>query len=103
MKSILLLTFISLFSVGLMAAEKKSAVTPAKIDSSSENAVVSGSANNNLIKTETSHNFDDILVQGQYHFSNEAVTTVEEDKVLDALIGVRSDFKDRLEKSSTRY
>jgi hypothetical protein len=51
----------------------------------------------------TDHAFDDVLVQGKYHFSDEAVTTVEEDKVLDALIGVRTDFKDRLEQSAERY
>lgn len=56
-------------------------------------------------KTESSreHNFEDLLVQGKYHFSDEAVTTVEEDKVLDSLLGVRSDFKDRIEKSTGRY
>lgn len=48
----------------------------------------------------TEHSFDDMLVQGKYHFSDEAVTTVEEDKVLDALIGVRTEFKDRLEQSA---
>lgn len=53
--------------------------------------------------TSTQHDFEDLLVQGKYHFSDESVTTVEEDKVLDALIGVRSDFKDRLEQSSDRY
>ncbi len=52
--------------------------------------------------SSTAHNFEDLLVQGKYHFSDEAVTTVEEDKVLDSLIGVRSDFKDRLKKSTAR-
>lgn len=62
--------------------------------------VLSATAN----KTEsTQHNFEDLLVQGKYHFSEEAVTTVEEDKVLDALIGVRSDFKDRLKSSTGSY
>jgi hypothetical protein len=51
----------------------------------------------------TSHNFEDLLVQGKYHFSDESVTTVEEDKVLDSLIGVRSDFKDRLKSSTGSY
>ncbi|MBC7371743.1 MAG: hypothetical protein H7326_09265 [Bdellovibrionaceae bacterium] len=51
----------------------------------------------------TAHNFEDLLVQGKYHFSDEAVTTVEEDKVLDSLIGVRSDFKDRLKSSTGSY
>jgi len=45
--------------------------------------------------------FEDLLVSGQYHFSDEAVTTVEEDKVLNSLIGVRADFKDRMKQSST--
>jgi hypothetical protein len=53
-------------------------------------------------ETTTEHNFEDVLVQGKYHYSDEAVTTVEEDKVLDSLIGVRTDFKDRLEQSSER-
>ena len=51
----------------------------------------------------TSHNFEDLLVQGKYHFSDESVTTVEEDKVLDSLIGVRADFKDRLKSSTGSY
>lgn len=46
--------------------------------------------------SSTEHNFEDMLVQGKFHFSDEAVTTVEDDKVLDSLIGVRKDFKDRL-------
>lgn len=54
-------------------------------------------------KSQTEHSFEDLLVQGKYHFSDESVTTVEEDKVLDALIGVRTDFKDRLEDSAGKY
>lgn len=51
----------------------------------------------------TEVNFEDLLVQGKYHFSDEAVVTVEQDKVLDALLGVRKDFKDRIEQSATRF
>ncbi|KHD89405.1 MAG: hypothetical protein OM95_03275 [Bdellovibrio sp. ArHS] len=50
---------------------------------------------------KTDMNFEDLLVSGQYHFSDEAVTTVEEDKVLNSLIGVRADFKDRMKQSAT--
>ena len=57
----------------------------------------------NSAKSAVKHDFEDLLVQGKYHFSDEAVTTVEEDKVLDALIGVRADFKDRLKQSSGMY
>lgn len=57
----------------------------------------------NNAATSTEHNFEDMLVQGKFHFSDEAVTTVEEDKVLDTLIGVRKDFKDRLLMSTTQF
>lgn len=53
-------------------------------------------------KKSTELSFDDVLVQGKYHFSDEAVTTVEDDKILDALLGVRTDFKDRVKKSTSR-
>ncbi len=53
-------------------------------------------------KLETNANFDDLLIQGKYQFSDEAITTVEEDKVLDSLLGVRKDFRDRLERSALK-
>ena len=53
--------------------------------------------------SQTSHSFEDLLVQGKYHFSDESVTTVEEDKVLDSLLGLRSDFKDRMKKSAEQF
>lgn len=58
---------------------------------------------NTTTKSQSEHSFEDLLVQGKYHFSDEAVTTVEDDKVLDSLIGVRSDFKDRIKQSSGLY
>lgn len=51
-------------------------------------------------KTEIS--FDEILVQGKHHFSDEAVITVEQDKVLDALLEVPKNFKERIAKSAKR-
>lgn len=54
-------------------------------------------------KKSTEMSFDDVLVQGKYHFSDEVVTTVEEDKVLDGLLGIRKDFKDRMKKSAARH
>ncbi len=75
--------------------EGKSKAVPAKPSSGKE------SASSGTEKME--HNFEDLLVQGKYHFSDEAVTTVEEDKVLDSLLGVRTDFKDKIEQSVGRY
>lgn len=67
-------------------------------------SAASGKSIGNLkTKKSTEVNFDDVLVQGKYHFSDEAVTTVEQDKILDALLGVRTDFKDRLSKSAARH
>lgn len=54
-------------------------------------------------KKSTDVSFDELLIQGQYHFSDEIVTTVEQDKVLDALLGLRKDFKDKMKKSASRY
>jgi hypothetical protein len=72
-------------------------------------AANSGAANSGASKADakkkksTEVSFDDVLVQGKYHFADEAVTTVEDDKVLDALLGVRTDFKDRVKKSTARH
>ena len=70
------------------------AATAAKTETSAAAAVAKK-------KSQTDMNFEDLLVNGQYHFSEEAVTTVEEDKVLNSLIGIRTDFKDRMKQSST--
>ncbi len=79
-----------LFGLSLMAA------APETIDTKeTTKATVSKSG------TGRSHNFEDLLVGGKYHFADEAVSTVEADKVFDSLIGVRTDFKDRLEESAS--
>ncbi|MNJ94720.1 hypothetical protein D3C87_124220 [compost metagenome] len=64
-------------------------------------ASIAGAAPEAKKASQKEMNFEDLLVSGQYHFSDEAVTTVEEDKVLNSLIGVRTDFKDRMKQSAT--
>jgi hypothetical protein len=54
-------------------------------------------------KKTTEVSFEDVLIEGKYHFADEAVTTVEGDKVVDALLNVRTDFKDRMRKSASRH
>lgn len=51
----------------------------------------------------TDMSFDELLIQGKYHFTDEAVATVEQDKVLDGLLDIRKDFKDRIQQSTTRF
>jgi hypothetical protein len=53
-------------------------------------------------KTSKEVSFDELLVQGKHHFSDEAIVTVEQDKVLDALLEIRKDFKDRIKLSAKR-
>ncbi|MCC7404458.1 MAG: hypothetical protein IT288_08675 [Bdellovibrionales bacterium] len=49
--------------------------------------------------TGTDLSFEDLLIQGRYHFSNESVVTVEEEKVFGKILKIRRDFDDRIEDS----
>jgi len=48
----------------------------------------------------TSHNFDDHGVTGEYQMPDEALAKVENEKTLTDLLGVRKHFKDRLAEAS---
>lgn len=61
------------------------------------------STSNSSEKLQTEMSFEDLLVKGKFHFSDEAVTTVEEDKVLDSLLGIRKNFKDRIKRSANNF
>jgi len=90
----LILLSVSVFGLGIgfaLAATEPTAATDAA-------PAAKGAAK----KKSTDVSFEDVLVQGKYHFSDEAVTTVEEDKVLDGLLNVRKDFNDRLKRSAAR-
>ncbi len=50
----------------------------------------------------TKMSFDGVNVDGQYQMDQEAVVTVEDDKVLDALFGVRKNYLDRIQKDSKK-
>ena len=51
-------------------------------------------------QTGTDLSFEDLLVQGRYHFSNESVVTVEEDKAFSKLLKIRKNFDDRVKDSA---
>ena len=95
------LTLIVLSSLLVISTVK--AATPADASSGKGSSATAEAELKRSQKKTTDVSFEDVLVQGKYHFSDEAVTTVEDDKVLDALLGVRTDFKDRLKKSSARH
>ncbi len=88
---------------GLIADSAKTAPAPEGKAKAAAAKPSSGKESASSGTEKTEHNFEDLLVQGKYHFSDEAVTTVEEDKVLDSLLGVRTDFKDKIEQSVGRY
>lgn len=46
--------------------------------------------------------FDGSSVNGRYHSAGEAVAKVEQEKKMNALIGLRSDYKDRLQAERER-
>ena len=50
----------------------------------------------------TSFDFEDMLVQGKYQYPDEAVATVENEKLLKDLLEVRKDFKDRMKQEASR-
>jgi hypothetical protein len=50
-------------------------------------------------RLSTDVSFDGRLVKGKYQYSTESITTVENEKGIDDLIGVRKNFKDRLQRS----
>jgi len=92
---------LSLFSLNLFASPgtpAQSAPTPAV-----PSAPVAGTENKSASTKQTNMTFDELLVQGKYHFTDEAVATVEQDKVLDGLLEIRKDFKDRIKQSAARY
>jgi hypothetical protein len=50
-------------------------------------------------KLSTEVDFNDRVVGGKYQYSTEAVTTVENEKIIDDLIGVRKNFDDRIKRT----
>ena len=52
---------------------------------------------------DTNFDFEDQLVQGKYQYPDEAVTTVEDEKLLKDLLEVRKDFKDRMQQEEFRH
>ncbi len=57
----------------------------------------------NHANLKTNMKFNDLRVNGKFMFSREAIAKVEDDKNLSDLLGLRTDFKDRLEDLSKRY
>ena len=44
--------------------------------------------------------FEGSTVHGRYNYADEAIATVENEKMLNRLLGVRTDFKDRMKNAT---
>lgn len=86
------------FLLGLILISIISSSTYAKkMDTKSSNKT---SDRNSRLSTEM--NFNDMMVRGKYQYSGELAATVEKEKSLADLLGVRKDFKDRMLLTSER-
>jgi hypothetical protein len=97
------LIFAFLWMIGFTCSQFSSVGMEVKTKDEKVKKIEKQDGNKNSDKLSTSLSFEDLLVQGTYHFSDEAVATVEEDKVLDSLLVIRKDFKDRIKRSASRY
>lgn len=57
---------------------------------------------NPRVNLSTNVRFDADTVYGRYQYSDEALATVEDEKLMTSLLGVRKDFKDRLQMSTKK-
>ena len=62
--------------------------------------IVKKSETNETAKLSTDINFNDSMVHGRYQTPDDATAKVENEKGLSDLLAVRTQFKDRLKKSS---
>lgn len=93
-----LLLFSSILLFSLFASATKTDLTKKKQKAkTSVTRSVPRSQEGSQLSTDVK--FDDHLVGGKYQVPLEALSVVENEKILDELIGVRKDFNDRVEKS----
>lgn len=52
---------------------------------------------------QTDISFEDALVNAKHHGVGEAVITIGTDKVLNSLLGIKTDFKKRIKKSFYKF
>ncbi|MCC6278664.1 MAG: hypothetical protein IT289_12180 [Oligoflexia bacterium] len=67
----------------------------------SERSPVTKVKRNEKFKTEL--DFSDRAVKGQFQQPSSGVVTVENEKAIDDLLGIRKHFKDRMKESANRH
>jgi hypothetical protein len=98
---VVIFAFISLIFVG--SAEAKSAKSTKKAATSAKTEVTKKStlpgANSQL---GTSFSFDAASVRGKYQLAGQGIASVQDEKVMDDLLGIRRQFKDREVQEESR-
>lgn len=93
--------FILILLVGLNPAEAKNTVK--KASKTNKTAVTKkGTAKSTDGQLGTSFSFDAASVRGKYQMAGQGIALVEDEKVLDDLLGVRKQFRDREQQESSR-
>lgn len=54
------------------------------------------------VNLSTNVRFDSDTIYGKYQYADEALATVEDEKLMSTLLGVRKDFKDRLQVATKK-
>ena len=105
MKSTLSLSLALVFALNVLGfhfADAKSATEKSTKNSLVPSIAKASKSPGKKGKLSTDINFNDLLVRGKYQFSDSAVASVENEKTLKDILGVRLHFKDRLNQDSER-
>lgn len=82
---------------GIRSTRRKAKTKRAQV---SKSMMRKKSVSDDNAKLQTDINFNDSILRGRYQTPDEATVKVENEKALDDLLTVRTDFKDRLKKAS---
>lgn len=69
---------------------------------SAPNGKVRGSVVNSAVEPSTRHSFSGSRVNGQYQVPAEATAQIENEKPLEELLGLRTQFRDRTQQDTER-
>lgn len=102
MKSLFILILISLIGVPNVHAGSKKSVSKRATKSSKSAVTKKKTSSDESGQLGTSFAFDAASVRGKYQMAGEGIASVENEKVMDDLLGLRTQFKDRQNQENAR-
>lgn len=94
--------FVYLCLVGVMFVQAAEAKTRNKTKTKAHKVTKKAVSKDKNSQLGTSFSFDAASVRGKYQMSGQGIATVEDEKVLDDLLGMRRNFKDRQTQEQSR-